>query len=225
METPRLTRTEGYKKSSGKEQQGLDVFSGFLQEKFDLPAVPITGYENNYRFGDFRINGNVTIEVKSQPIDPYKYTNNFVEVFEQTWNPLHQGGFHLFEDGFGLLGKYMKMSEDELEQVLVSSDGKKSRLGRPQFMSISITSIVGSQFTAYVNQRDGGAHIYLYERKEILQNIWHGIQKGLVRGAGNSNEDTFGVFVPLPRWRWERTPDGWLFVGDQEPSRNDLTLS
>ena len=213
-----LTRTEGYKKSSGKEQQGLDVFSGFLQEKFDLSAAPITGYENNYRFGDFRINENITIEVKSQPIDPYKYTHNFVEVFEQTWNPLHEDGFHL-------LSKYMKMPEDELEQVLVSSGGTKSRLGRPQFMSISITSMVGSQFTAYVNQRDGGAHIYLYERKEILQNIWHGFQKGLVRGAGNSNEDTFGVFVPLPRWRWERTPDGWLFVGDQEPSRNDLTLS
>lgn len=213
-----LTRTDGYKKSSGKEQQGLDVFSGFLQEKFDLSVAPITGYENNFRLGDFRINKNVTIEVKSQPIDPYKYTNNFVEVFEQTWNPLHADGFHL-------LGKYMKMPEDELEQILVSSNGKKSRLGRPQFMSISITSMVGSQFTAYVNQRDGGAHIYLYERKEILQNIWHGIQKGMVRGAGNSNEDTFGVFVPLPRWRWERTPDGWMFVGDQEPSQKDLTLS
>lgn len=213
-----LTRTEGYKKSSGKEQQGLDVFSAFLQEKFDISVVPITGYENNFRLGDFRINKNVTIEVKSQPIDPYKYSNNFVEVFEQTWNPLHEDGFHL-------LSKYMKIPEDELEQVLVSSSGTKSRLGRPQFMSISITSMVGSQFTAYVNQRDGGAHIYLYERKEILQNIWHGIQKGLVRGAGNSNEDTFGVFVPLPRWRWEQTPDGWLFAGDQEPSRNDLTLS
>ena len=42
------------------------------------------------------------------------------------------------------------------------------------------------------------------------------IGEGFVRGAGRSNEDTFAVFVPLPRLRWQRHDGNWEFRGDSQ---------
>jgi len=74
-----------------------------------------------------------------------------------------------------------------------------------------------------VNYSNGGQHIYLYERTEILRYLSDGVKRGLVRGAGNSNEDTYAAFVPLARMRWSRRNGNWVATGDQ-PEATSLAL-
>lgn len=211
-----VSRNEGYRRGAGKEQISIAVLQEFLQVKLGKTGELITGYEDNYRFGDLRFPGGATIECKGQPIDPVRYKQNFVELFEVTRNDLHLGGLQR-------LAELLRMSVADLERCNVRFRGSTSRVGNLARVSVSVTSIASSAFTAYVNYINGGQHIYLYERTEILRYLSDGVKRGLVRGAGNSNEDTYAVFVPLARMRWSRLNGDWVAAGDQ-PESTSLSL-
>lgn len=212
-----LSRPDGYRLGVGKEQVSLDVFSEFWSAEFQMVPTRIEGADDNYRFGDFRLDSSTTIEVKGQPINPHRYAENFVEVFEVTHNPMHA-------DGFSQLARHLQVSEKVLSCIPVKTQtGARVPLGHQKRVSVSITSMTNARWTAYVNPADGGSHIYLYDRAELLGHIRRVIRKGFVRGAGNSNDDTFAVFVPLPVHRWERTDDRWVYTGSDKSFRKTLT--
>jgi hypothetical protein len=90
---PVVTRSEGYRRGVPKEEAALQVVESFFERELSVRLERITNREENYRQGDFRVNGSkATIECKRQPIDPVRYPQNFVEVFETTSNPRHEGG-------------------------------------------------------------------------------------------------------------------------------------
>ncbi|MGA1361795.1 MAG: hypothetical protein ACO36A_02610 [Ilumatobacteraceae bacterium] len=209
-----VTRNEGYGRGAGKEELALTALRGFLTEKIGNAGDEITGYDDNYRMGDLRFPSGTTVECKGQPIDPARYTQNFVEVFEVTRNDLHMGGLDRAAE---LLG----MSVADLTRTSVRVRGTTGTVGDQPRVSVSISSIATAGFTAYVNYVDGGRHIYVYERDELMGHIRTAARRGFVRGAGNSNEDTFAVFVPLSRMRWSRSGASWRAAGD-EPEQESL---
>lgn len=204
-----VTRSEGYRRGVPKEEAALQVVESFFERELSVRLERITNREENYRQGDFRVNGSeATIECKGQPIDPVRYPQNFVEVFEITSNPRHEGGLTRVAEILGV-------PVDDISEARVKNRGV--RVGGPQCVSVSVTPISGSAATAYVNAADGGRHLYLYARDELLQACRQAaIGEGFVRGAGRSNEDTFAVFVPLPRLRWQRHDGNWEFRGDSQ---------
>lgn len=212
-----VSRNEGYRRGAGKEELSIAILRDFLEERVGRPGEPITGADENYRHGDLRFSPTVTIECKGQPIDPVRYKQNFVELFEVTRNERHAGGFAAVA---GILG----MRENALAAASVRTGATRAELGRPTHLSVSITSISTAAFTAYVNYQEGGKHIYVYERDEIMGHIRRAVAgDSMVRGAGNSNEDTFAVFVPLPAMRWSRTGGSWVANGPtKEAAARDL---
>lgn len=211
-----VSRSEGYRRGAGKEQLSIAVLQEFLQDKLGRSGSVISGQEENYRLGDLMFPGGVSIECKGQPIDPVRYKQNFVELFEATRNDLHLGGLQRFAD-------LLHMEPLDIIRAKVRFRGSITQVGELPRVSVSITSMESATFTAYVNYISGGQHIYLYERTEILEHIRVGISRGLVRGAGNSNEDTYAVFIPLARMRWSRTGEGWAASGS-EPETKSLSL-
>ena len=202
-----VTRNEGYRRGAGKEDLSIAILQEFLRSRIGNPGTVINDPQENYLHGDLRFPRPATIECKGQPIDPGKYRQNFVEIFEVTANPRHA-------DGFGSLASALGLEPRVLAATNVRAGGTTSQVGVLPFVSVSIRSIVSSAFTAYVNYKDGGKHIYLYSRDEILGHIRSALRgNGFVRGAGNSNEDTFAVYVPLPGMRWSRQAGVWTANG------------
>lgn len=222
-----VSRSEGYRRSAGKEALALDVAGLFFGTVVGAHLEVIADRDANNTLGDFRASSGATIECKSQPIDPIKYPQNFVEVFETTQNDQHRSGLAAVAD---LLG----MTVDELADVPVwmSKQRRTVSLGRPERVSVSIRSISAAAATVYVNPLMGGRHVYVYERDELMTAIKNAVSHGLIRGAGNSNEDTFAVRVPLADRRWSRGDDfvwHWHGVGVEldaiESLRTRLSLS
>ena len=203
-----VSRSEGYRRGAGKEQLSIDVLQEFLRDKLGRCGVVIDGQEDNYRHGDLRFPCGTTIECKGQPIDPFRYEQNFVELFESTQSDRHLGGLQRFAD-------LLHLELSDIIHAKVRFRGSIAQVGELKRVSVSITSMESAAFTAYVNYMNGGQHIYIYERDEILSNIRSGLKKGLVRGAGNSNEDTYAVFIPLPRMRWARNKERWAASGSE----------
>lgn len=202
-----VSRSEGYRLGAGKEELALDVLERFLIQKMSVRTERIEGYDENYQFGDLCAPSGVTIECKGQGIDPVRFPQNFVEVFEATNNAARAGGF---ADVAELLG----LTVLELSEATVRMrDGSLTTVGRLPYVSVSIRSIVQSRFTAYVNYEMGGKHIYLYENDEIVTAIREAVWTGMVRGAGRSNEDTFAVRIPVARMRWYRVGAQWIYGG------------
>jgi hypothetical protein len=214
-----ITRNEGYRRGVGKERLALNAFKDLAIQK-NIDIHEIVDADENYRRGDFESANGSSIECKGQPIDPSRYRQNFIEVCEITQNTLHLRGF---ED----LAASLDLSYQELESVQVSNKvtGTRGIFGRPSCLSVSLTPMLGSVLTAYINATDGGRHIYLYRREEIMQHIRTAVRAGVVRGAGNSNQDTIAVFIPISEWRWERKPQAWTYSGiGSEPDAQMLGL-
>lgn len=203
-----VSRNEGYRRGAGKEQVAVTILQDFLLSRLGQPGAVIAEPDDNYRHGDLRFPNGSTVECKGQPIDPARYTQNFVEIFEVTRNDLHLGGL---ERAASLLG----LSVTDLEDAKVRSRGSEGRVGKLQRVSVSITSMASASATAYVNYLNGGQHLYIYRRDEILSHISTAIRRGFVRGAGNSNDDTFAVFIPLARMRWTKVNERWRASGDE----------
>jgi hypothetical protein len=202
-----ISRNDGYRKSAGKEQISIAVLREFFRDKIGNSGELIVGAEENYRIGDLRFPQGLTIECKGQPIDPERYPQNFVEVFEITENDRHLGGL-------SQIAELLDMTIDEIAQTTVRFRGADSKVGNPPRVSVSITSICAAAYTAYVNSTNGGLYIYLYSRDEIVSHLRVAIRKGFVRGAGKSNQDTFAVFVPLAQMRWTKRSGFWSASGN-----------
>jgi hypothetical protein len=202
-----VSRSEGYRRGAGKEQLAVAILQDFLLDKLEYSGEVITDPDDNYRHGDLRFPTGSTIECKGQPIDPVRYPQNFVEVFEVTRNDRHSGGL---SQAASLLG----LSLNELEDAKVRFRSSESRVGKLPRVSVSITSISYATATAYVNYLNDGRHLYFYRRDEILSHIRTAVRRGFVRGAGNSNEDTFAVFIPLARMRWVKVNQDWQSSGE-----------
>lgn len=211
--SPRLTRSEGYRRGAPKEAEGINVSEDFLNRLLGLEAGAITridGADDNYRYGDLRLPNGKTLEVKRQPINPERYPMNFVEVGELTFNPRHYGGATS-------LAHLLNIDTETLAKTMVKdfrSEGHPSSpFGRPDHISVSLTSIAGSQATIYVNPDQG--HLYIYRRDEIIDHVRRSVlNSNLRRGQGNSNDDGLAVLIPLPRWRFSKDKQGmWRFTG------------
>ena len=215
-----ITRNEGYRRGAGKERLALNAFKDLANQKV-INIQEIVDADENYRRGDFEAVNGSSIECKGQPINPSRYRQNFVEVCEITNNTLHLRGF-------GELAGYLDLSDQDLESVQVSNKatGTREIFGRPSCISVSLTPMFGSVLTAYINATEGGRqHIYLYRREEILQHIKTAVRAGVYRGAGNSNQDTIAVFIPISEWRWERKSQVWKYSGTgSEPDAQMLGL-
>jgi hypothetical protein len=178
-----ISRREGYLRSEGLEETGLRCAELFFREVLGTSVERILEAGDNYRTGDLRAPSGVTIECKGQGIDPDRYPQNFVEVFEVTTNPLHDGGFDKLATLLGMDAQLL-----ERVQVRIKGRGTPSPLGHPDRISISIQAIASGALTIYVNNRDC-SHVYIYRDEELRQLIVAAMADGLARGAGNSNED------------------------------------
>jgi hypothetical protein len=209
-----VSRPEGYRRSAGKEQIALAVVQEFFRSTVGVDLDVVTDKDENYRLGDLRSGAGVTIECKGQPIDPLRYRQNFVEVFEETHREDQA-------DGFEQVARLLDMSPQQLTRVVVTlRDGKKMPLGWVPFVSVSFYSLFASPVTTYVNYRNGGKWVYVYDRAELTSHIKSAVRLGMRRGIGNSNEDTFSVFVPMADKRWQRDNQVWSWVGsgDAQPA-------
>lgn len=201
-----VSRSEGYRRGAGKEELSIEILQKFLHSKIGESGNLIQTADENYRLGDLVFPSGVTIECKGQPIDPTKYPNNFVEVFEVTENPLHG-------EGFRNLGEMLRVTPDKLVDLTVNCNGQISPLGYQPCLSVSVLSVHNAAYTAYVNYQQGGRYIYLYQQAEITKLVRAATLRGLWRGAGNSNEDTYAVFIPIADMRWARSGSAWIYEG------------
>jgi hypothetical protein len=202
-----VSRSEGYLRGAGKEALALASVQEFFRLVVGVPLDVITDAQENYRLGDLRSAAGVYMECKGQPIDPQRYPQNFVEVFEQTHNPEHA-------NGFDEVAELLDLTPEALSNVVVTlRDRSRVRLGRLPSVGVSIHSFFSAPLTTYVNYEEGGRWIYVYDRQELTNHIKEAVPRGLRRGVGNSNEDTFSVFVPIAARRWQRVRGGWQWAG------------
>ena len=201
-----ISRRDGDVRGAGKEQLSSAILQKLFKTMIGLSGETILGAQDNYENGDLRFPTGATIECKGQPIDPNRYQQNFVEVFEVTNNPQH-------DEGFKRLGDVLRITPDRLAKIPVTFGSTKDLLGRQTRVSLSVLSMHHASYTAYVNYEDAGRFIYLYEQDEIVNLVREAALKGLRRGAGNSNEDTFSVFVPIAKMRWGRLGSDWVYEG------------
>ncbi len=204
-----ITRSQGYGLSAGKEEPALAAAQDFFERVIGVRVERITGAQENYERGDFLAPSGVSIECKGQPIDPARYKQNFVEIFEVTENERHRDGLTTVAQLLGI-----DLSRAERIPVRIKGRGVPTPLGRPDFISVSIRSMAASGWTIYVNHV--GGHVYLYSSDEIMEHLRSTAPLGLARGAGRSNEDTFAVFIPLAKRRWLRSDGAWCWAGEGE---------
>lgn len=202
-----ISKVDGYRRSVGKEKPALDLALRFFSEVVGLEPELVTNKWENMLSGDLRFASGLYAECKGQPIDPYRYDKNFVEVCERTSNPDLAGGMES-------LASILGMTEDELSRVSVwsKSDRSTSEFGYRELLHNSLVSVSSSRVTLYVNHAAG--HIYVYGRNEIILSVSSVLrQDGMVLGAGMSNEDTFGAMIPHPAMRWEIADGLWSYFG------------
>jgi len=211
-----VSRSEGYRRGVGKEQLSIEILQKFLHSKIGESGEIIQAAEDNYELGDLRFPSGATIECKGQPIDPNTYQYNFVEVFEVTNNPLHS-------EGFRRLGEVLRVAPDQLADITVTCNGQNFPLGHLSCVSLSVLSIHNATYTAYVNYQQGGRYIYLYQQAEITNHLREATLRGLRRGAGNSNEGTYAVFIPIASMRWARRDSEWIYEGTRSETEQ-LTI-
>lgn len=205
-----VSREEGYRRSEGKEVKGIELARDFVQQILACDPVDIVDAEENYRLGDLRL-PNGTVEVKTQPIDPGKYRKkNFVEVFELTGKSRHAGGAQALCKLLGLQLSDLEGARVADRRRAVAPADQQRALGAVDAMSVSITSMAASACTLYANPDNPVAFIYTYRPEELLAYIRGAVLRdGLLRGAGNSNDVTFAVLVPLSAAVWVRDRGKW----------------
>ena len=201
-----ISRSDGYRRAQGKEGPGLDSLEALMLRTVGVPLRRIEDANENYHRGDFEAPSGETIECKRQPIDPGRYPKNFVEVCEATRNPRH-------ESGYTELASILDLDARPRVDLFWSAPRTSSayRLDAEPRLSVSIHTFVSAALVGYVNPE---RHIYLYRSRDLIGAIRQAAASGpMVRGAGNSNADTFAVFVPVADWRWTMRGPNWTYVG------------
>lgn len=211
-----VTRDEGYELGRGKEDSALDVVRDCIDRVMDLDAKVISDPERNKRHGDLEMVG--TAECKGQPIDPERYDRNFVEVFED----VSSGAKDHHRDGFARTATILAISVEQLAAVRYQdrrqSPAVSRVLGVLPYVSASLVSVDGSDLTIYANADPARTFVYFYTKRFLLDRIREQVLAGQMRrGMGRSNEDTFGVLVPVSPARWRRVDGTWHYVGPGEP--------
>lgn len=205
-----VSRSEGYRRSAGKEPVALAIVQEFFRVVVDVQLDLITDRDDNFHLGDLRSPAGITMECKGQPIDPLRYPKNFVEVFEETHRLEHAGGFRE-------VAQLLDLAPERLAAVNVLLPSRQTvALGWVPNVSVSIHSFFNSPLTTYVNYYDGGKWIYVYDRAELTGHLKTAVPRGLLRGAGKSNEDTFAVKVRVADKRWQRVGGKWRWAGTGE---------
>lgn len=201
-----ISRSEGYRRGMGKEGPGLATLQTLMERRVGVQLSPITDATENFEYGDFVASSGESIECKSQPIDPVKYPKNFVEVCEATNNPRHEGGF----DELASILRLRTAPRVDLFWSPPRSYSKYPLADEPR-LSVSVHTFVKAALVGYVNP---DKHVYIYRSGDLLDLIRQAALRGpLVRGAGNSNADTFAVFVPVADWRWSVANGTWAYSG------------
>jgi hypothetical protein len=200
-----LERNQAYKQNAHKEKFAVDVFEDFIQSKIKTQYSLTESYEENWKFGDIKLDTGKYIEVKGQAIDPNKYNGlNFIEIGELTQNPLHKDGLSKLE-----LILQKRLDTAKVENKVTNT---KETLGSPEFLNVAITSLANGTTYAYVNHQT--KVVYLYSASKLLRLITEAIDKdGIVLGAGKSHKDTLGVKVSIPVAIWKKENDTWNFIG------------
>jgi len=211
-----ITRDEGYARGRGKEDPTIEVVRDCIRTVIGLDAQIIEDRERNRLHGDLEMVG--TAECKGQPIDPDRYQNNFVEVFED----MLIGGRPHHGDGFARTAEILGLSTRELAEVTYldhrTPDVPVRSVGVLPRVSTSMESIDGSDLTIYANADPNHTYVYFYTRSFLIRCVREKVVSGgLQRGMGNSNEDTFGVLVQVSPARWRRVDGVWAFVGSGTP--------
>lgn len=216
-----VTRAEGYRRSRASMvgDRGVDVVRSFVATLLDFRTEPVNDPNLNRWCGDLRV---VTgggppapqhfLEVKSQPISPERYQHNFVEVMEDLTldaNPRH-------DDGFRRTADILWLTPEELASAQVTfawdHQSEPRPLGVLEYANASLESVAGSTFTVYVNPDPDMAWVAWYSRDRLLDAVAAAVTGGkMMRGAGNSNDCTLGVFVRYSPAMWVRTQHGWRF--------------
>jgi len=204
-----ISRAEGYRRSVGKERLGLEVAQNFLHTVLSECSALVDDRVLNYTHGDLVVASGKYIEVKTQPIDPTRYRQNFVELFEKTQKQEHA-------DGFDRVARLLGMAPDCLASTRVTSrETPNLPLGMLPYVSVSIESFSTAACVMYVNPYFQTKYVYCYEKPFLRSQIAHALAtKGLGRGLGNSNRDTFSVFIDYPDAVWSFDHDtGWRYAG------------
>lgn len=208
-----VSRDEGYRLARGKEGPALEMATEFFRRVIGVEPRVVTDSVENWEKGDLCFPSGEYGECKGQPINPEKYPMNFVELCEVTSNQLHHDGMQRVAEAIGI--EYWDLADANVWDDRV---GHKQLVvfGTPDLVSPSIHTIASARVTIYVNATSPTAHLYLYGRNEIVRHVKEAVlTQELVRGAGKSNEDTFGVKIPLPSMRWtSREGGGWEYSGD-----------
>jgi len=207
----RISRAEGYRRSAGKEGPAVALCAELLEAAFGLATRPIETALANRQRGDLDVLGrDWSVEVKGQPVSHERYQRNFVEVMEDTTkegNSYHARGFEETAD-------LLSLDVHQLAHARVSRPGHKGTvaLGELDYASASLESFAGARLVAYVNVAE--QRVYIYGARTLLRHVREAVLgRGFVRGAGNSNEDTLGVFVAHAQARWQKRADEWVYQG------------
>lgn len=178
-----------YRRALMVEEAGLSIVEVFLR-RLRIDHDRIRDPDANMFHGDFLCASGATVEVKTQPIDPVRYPQNFAEVCSYSRNRDDLDTVCM------ILGRDISAWPVHDARTDVPREATRP-LGHAQ-VACQIRAIAGSEFTFYVHPV--GAALYAYERDELLSHMRDATK--LVRGPGRSHPNTLGCFVPLARMRW-----------------------
>lgn len=210
-----ITRTEGYKRAAGKEEQSENIFYNW-SKNYNINTIKTEGYENNRLYGDFILPNKHFLELKSQNIG--QYSKNFIEIGEYTQNPLHS-------EGYNTLSTVLDNNNiTNLHNIKLTNRNKTvSTFGTPEYFNIGLTPVFNGAHIMYINIAT--QLIYLYSNKKFIQHIMNAIQtNGFHRGLGMSNEDSVAVFIPNSEVSWQQQSNEWVYTGNKQYENLALQL-
>ncbi|MEQ1933167.1 MAG: hypothetical protein ABL962_04725 [Fimbriimonadaceae bacterium] len=212
-------RAAKYRAGHGKEEIAINLAQDFLRSVLGVESGFVEDAQLNYECGDLRC-GEKWVEVKGQGINPQKYDQNYVEIFE---GPLPSTK----HSDFAELAASLKIDEDVLSRVLFTPytmiNGRKravSRecLGQIQPVSISITNFLKTSAVIYANNWiEGLRYLCVYDSTDLFQQCREAILNNLLtRGRGLSNFVTYAVNIPYSDMIWLIEDDVWTYSGHDE---------
>lgn len=207
-----VSRSDGYRLGRGKEDATLGIVRDFCDSVLGVRVSTIAEPQRNRSSGDLDT-GKSTIECKGQPIDPDRFDRNFVEVMEDTT----AGAREYHRDGLRRTAEILSMSLERLVSCRYT-DCRADRIVRDvgciEYVSASLESVAGSEATVYANADPNRTFVYVYSQHYLLWHVRDAVLRNeMRRGMGASNEDTFGVLVPVSAARWRRIDGVWNYVG------------
>jgi hypothetical protein len=196
-----ITRSEGYRdqRRQNRGRQGQEIAKDWLSRVLNETWTEILS-DDNYFKGDLMNDRGHRVEVKTQPISQ-RYKRNFVEVFEETsgYNKDHLNGLHQLATLFNIDPKVLQYNIPDCDFTS---------------LSFSLEPLRSTTPFLYINCDTG--LIALYSAQELLSSVREQllIPRACQKGRGNSNEDTYSVFVKWPQQ---------FYYTHKSPNKNSLS--